>query len=215
MRFFIKSAGPGLIIQEAMYGFIMALIFVTATRFGVFGDISATHLLLMILGMNMTWGAIDMIVFYLVDEGEHYQMHRFMQTRDPGKYTVRELLDEDFSGTVLDSMYEEDRQRVYDIVLSADHVPDRCYNLKKKELFLSALVAFLVTSLTIVPFAICLLFIPDMNNALLLSAIVASVCLFIIGYRMGPYMGKVGVHFGLVVALISLTITIIATFTGG
>ena len=43
---FVKSAGPGLIVQEAMYGFIMALIFVTATRLGVFGDISATHLLL-------------------------------------------------------------------------------------------------------------------------------------------------------------------------
>ena len=82
---FVKSAGPGLIVQEAMYGFIMALIFITATRFGFFGDISASRLVVMILGMNLTWGAIDMVVFYLVDEGEHHQMHRFMQTRDPGR----------------------------------------------------------------------------------------------------------------------------------
>lgn len=212
---FVKSAGPGLIVQEAMYGFIMALIFVTATRLGVFGDISATHLLLMILGMNLTWGAIDMIVFYLVDEGEHYQMHRFMQTRDPGKYTVKELLDEDFFGTVLDSMYEEDRQKVYDIVLASEHVPDECYNRKRKELFVSALMAFIITSLTIVPFAVCLLLIPDMKDALFASAIVASLCLFAIGYRMGPYLGKIGVRFGLAVAVISLVITVIATFTGG
>ncbi len=215
VRFFIKSAGPGLIVQEAMYGFIMALIFVTATRLGVFGDITSTHLLLMILGMNLTWGAIDMIVFYLVDEGEHYQMHRFMQTRDPGKYTVKELLDEDFSGTVLDSMYEEDRRKVYDIVLSSEHVPDECYRRKRRELLQSAVVAFLVTSLTIVPFAICLLLIPDMNDALLVSAVMASLCLFFIGYRMGPYLGKAGMRFGLVVALISLAITVVATFTGG
>ena len=72
VRAMVKSAGPGLIVQEAMYGFIMALIFVTATRIGVFGDISATRLLAMIFGMNITWGAIDMIVFYLIDEGEHF-----------------------------------------------------------------------------------------------------------------------------------------------
>ena len=215
VRAMVKSAGPGLIVQEAMYGFIMALIFVTATRIGVFGDISATRLLAMIFGMNITWGAIDMIVFYLIDEGEHYQMHRFMQTRDPGKYTVRELLDEDFSGTVLDSMYERDRQKVYDIVLSSECVPDGCYRAKRKELFKSAVVAFIVTSLTIVPFAICLMFVPDMDDALLFSAIVASLCLFVIGNMMGPYLGKNGYRFGLIVASISLLITLIATFTGG
>ena len=215
MRFFVRSAGPGLVVQEAMYGFIMALIFVTATRFGVFGDISKEHLLMMILGMNITWGAIDMVVFYMVDEGEHYQMHRFLQTRDPGLYSVKDLLDEDFSGTVLDSMYEEDRQRVYDIVLSSECVPDDCYGQKRKDLLKSAFVAFLVTALTVVPFALCLLLIPDMKDALLASAVMASLCLFGIGYRMGPYLGKNGMHFGFAIAVVSLVITIVATLTGG
>ena len=98
VRFLVSNAGPGLVVQEAMYGFIMALIFITATRFGLLGDISEIELLLLILGMNVTWGAIDMIVFFFVDEGEHYQMHRFLETHDPGKYTVKELLDEDFAG---------------------------------------------------------------------------------------------------------------------
>ena len=215
VRFLVSNAGPGLVVQEAMYGFIMALIFITATRFGLLGDISETELLLLILGMNVTWGAIDMIVFFFVDEGEHHQMHRFMETHDPGKYTVRELLDEDFAGTVLDSMYEVDRQRVYDIVMSSEPVPDSCYRKKTKELFMSAFVAFIVTALTIIPFALCLLLIPDMEDALLISALLASLCLFFIGFAMGPYLGKNGARFGLAVALVSLMITVIATLTGG
>ena len=203
VRFLVRNGGPGLVVQEAMYGFIMALIFITATRFGLLGDISETELLLLILGMNVTWGAIDMIVFFFVDEGEHHQMHRFMETHDPGKYTVRELLD------------EVDRQKVYDIVMSSKPVPDVCYRKKTKELFMSAFVAFIVTALTIIPFALCLLLIPDMGDALLISALVASLCLFFIGFAMGPYLGKNGARFGLVVALISLVITVIATVTGG
>ena len=156
-----------------------------------------------------------MIVFFFVDEGEHYQMHRFLETHDPGKYTVKELLDEDFAGTVLDSMYEEDRQKVYDIVMSSDPVPDHCYKRKTKELFMSAFVAFIVTALTIVPFMLCLLLIPDMEDALLISALLASLCLFFIGFAMGPYLGKNGARFGLAVALVSLMITVIATLTGG
>lgn len=215
MRFFLRNAGPGLIVQEAMYGFIMALIFITAARFGLLGDISRTNLLILILGMNVTWGAIDMVVFFLVDEWEHHQMHRFMQTRDPGRYTVEELLEEDFSGTVLDSMYVEDRRKVYDIVLASDYVPDMCYKKKTRELFKSALVAFIVTSLTVVPFALCLLLIPDMGDALLFSAVLASLCLFFTGFATAPYLGKNGVRFGLAVAIVSLVITIIATVTGG
>lgn len=215
MRAIFRTAGPGLIVQEAMYGFIMALIFITAARVGLLGDVSNADLLILIVGMNLTWGAIDMIVFFLVDEGEHYQMHRFLKTRDPGKYTVQELLDEDFAGTVLDSMYREDRQKVYDIILASECVPDDCYRLKRGELLKSAISAFVVTSLTIVPFVICLLLIPDEGMSRFVSAMVASACLFCTGCKLGPYLGKSAFWFGSLVAAVSLIITFVATFTGG
>ena len=63
----VNNTGPGLALQEMMYGFIMALLFITATRFGVIDCNSAIDLIVLMAGMDFTWGAIDCILFYFVD----------------------------------------------------------------------------------------------------------------------------------------------------
>ena len=73
----ITMTGPGLAVQELLYGFIMELIFVTAARIGLLDYSGKTELILMILGMNATWGAIDAVIFYAIDtfdENNHVKM---------------------------------------------------------------------------------------------------------------------------------------------
>ena len=63
----IMMTGPGTALQELLYGFIMALIFVNAVLLGVVSFDSKWQFILVVLGMNATWGAIDGIVFYYLD----------------------------------------------------------------------------------------------------------------------------------------------------
>lgn len=56
----------GLIIQEAMYGFIMALTFVTVAKLGIV-RYERENLIIAIIMMDFVWGVIDLIIFYNLD----------------------------------------------------------------------------------------------------------------------------------------------------
>ena len=77
-RGIVRKTGPGLAIQEVLYGFIMALIYVTAARIGVLSYTDTTNLVILIIGMNFTWGLIDAVVFYIVDVFDQTKFIRIM-----------------------------------------------------------------------------------------------------------------------------------------
>lgn len=60
----VDATGPSTALQELLYGFIMALIFVNAARLGILEYSDPMDFVLVIIGMNATWGAIDGIIFY-------------------------------------------------------------------------------------------------------------------------------------------------------
>ena len=62
----VSLTGPGTALQELLYGFIMALIFVYAARFGVLTFSSVQEYALVQIGMIATWGTIDGIIFYYI-----------------------------------------------------------------------------------------------------------------------------------------------------
>ena len=70
-RRLVGITGVSLALQELLYGLIMALIFITAARVGVLHYTDRENLVILIMGMNLTWGAIDAIVFYLLDIFSH------------------------------------------------------------------------------------------------------------------------------------------------
>ena len=57
---FLKDVSKELIVQEAMYGFVMALTFVTAVQLGIVEYHDRGRLCLAISGMIFVWGMIDM-----------------------------------------------------------------------------------------------------------------------------------------------------------
>ena len=63
----VRNTGRGLALQEALYGFIMAMLFVTAASFGLIKVSSNGQMIMLIIGMDFSWGLIDMIIFYFID----------------------------------------------------------------------------------------------------------------------------------------------------
>ena len=64
IRNLLTAPGPSTGLQELLYGFIMSLIFVYATRFGLLSYDDPMQFVLVVTGMCATWGAIDAIIFY-------------------------------------------------------------------------------------------------------------------------------------------------------
>ena len=64
---FVSRIDRELVLQEAMYGFVMALTFITAEQLGLVDYNTRSKLILAILGMDFVWGAIDMYIFYRMD----------------------------------------------------------------------------------------------------------------------------------------------------
>ncbi|MGN0098295.1 MAG: hypothetical protein ACI38Y_03085 [Candidatus Methanomethylophilaceae archaeon] len=214
-RGIVRKTGPGLAIQEVLYGFIMALIYVTAARIGILRYTDTLNLVILIIGMNFTWGLIDAVVFYMVDVFNQRKFVRIMSACDlPYDRKVEMMLDE-FSGTPLDILDPEDERRICEDILSKTVESESERLSDRRAMRDSAIACFLITILTTVPIVVPLLLIGDIDIALTVASCLSSICLFFIGFRMERYLGVNRWNAGLFLTAVGWTITIAATFTGG
>ena len=216
-RGLVNMTGPALALQELMYGFIMELIFVTAARIGILDYGSAIDLVMMIIGMNATWGAIDAVIFYLIDAFSERNHARIIDSaRESGnrEEAVEYLLDA-FSGTPLDALLPEDERMICEKILDCRTEDAEGMSRDRRAMALSSLGCFIITLLTVVPIALPILLIQDTVLALGVASGLSSVILFFVGYCMKYHYATNGWATGLFLAGVSWAITIIATFTGG
>lgn len=217
VRSLVTMTGPALALQELLYGFIMELIFVTAARIGILDYGSATGLVVMILGMNATWGAIDAVIFYMIGAFSERNHARVIDEARSGKdreEAVRYLMDA-FGGTPLDALLPEDERMICERILECRTESEEGFSKDRRAMALSSLGCFIITLLTIIPVAAPILLIPDTMLALGVASALSSVILFFVGYSMKNHFATNGWAMGLFLTGISWTITIISTFTGG
>ena len=210
----VRNTGRGLALQEALYGFIMAMLFITASAFGLINVESNTDVIVLIVGMNFSWGAIDMVIFYFIDVAEqrkHYRILKGQGLYDDKKKVIRDNL----SGTIVGMLDEDDENRIIDIIAESDIESFEEIRNDRKDLFKSAFSSFVITMLTVIPSVLCLLIVEDLKDALMFAGITSSICMFFIGYLLGPYLGTKGWISGSMVLLLALGITAAATVTGG
>ena len=103
----VGKTGTGLALQEVLYGFIMALIFITAARIGILKYDDATDLIILIVGMNLTWGAIDAVVFYFIDTMNQRKYVRLLESEDIDRQERLDALLSEFGGTPMDVLDPE------------------------------------------------------------------------------------------------------------
>lgn len=212
---FLKAPGPSTSLQEILYGFIMALIFVYATRFGLLTYDDPINFVGVVIGMNATWGVIDGIIFYYLGV---CNQHRYAKLVTDGSIEREErigcLMDE-FASTPLDVLTDEDKRKVCETMLDRELQSREDFRRDRVEMFKSSVGCVIWTLLTLIPVILPVLLIEDFDAALETASVLSSVILFFVGYYMGPYLGINRWVTGFVMIAISLGISIIATFTGG
>ncbi|MDY0293993.1 MAG: VIT1/CCC1 transporter family protein [Candidatus Methanomethylophilaceae archaeon] len=215
MRRIVGYVGPGLALQELLYGFIMALLFVTAAQLGIVKD--AISAIVLIVGMNFTWGAIDMIVFTVVDRFNQRKYIRLVAGKDSaenGRYVER-LIEDELAGTLIDVVDREDEKKIVELIMASRLESEEELLRDRREMFMGSLFSFVITLTTVIPVIVPLMVIRDFGLALTVASGMASVCLFFTGYYMAPYVGYSRWKTGLGLAAMGWAITIAATFTGG
>ena len=193
----------------------MAMLFITASAFGLINVETCTDVIVLIVGMNFSWGLIDMTIFYFIDVAEQRKHLRIINGEEEYYDDRKKVIKDNLSGTIVDLLDEESERKVIDII--AEGKVESCRDVKEErmDLFKSALSSFIITMLTVIPAVISLMMINDLDDALLAAGISSSICMFFIGYALGPYFGTKGWISGTMVLALALGITVVATFTGG
>lgn len=209
-----NNTGPDLIMQELLYGFIMALLFVTATRAGVIPFEGKLDLCLLIIGMNVTWGTIDAILFYMIDVFNQRRFINIMNSCGTRGDCVDAMMDE-FGGTPLDILDPEDERKVCEMILESRIAEGFDLRRDRRDMAYSAIGCFLVTVLTIFPVIIPILVLPDIGTGTAVASLVSAALLFLVGWDMGDRLGTSRLKTGLAVLCVATVLILVGTFTGG
>ena len=215
-RKLVGYTGPGLVLQELLYGFIMALIFVSAAQFEIMHFSSNTDLILAIIGMNTAWGIVDMVIFSLVDRFDQREYVRIIESKeDVDDEYIKKLIHYNLSGTLIDVLDEKDEIRIVKEILRSRLEPEEDLKKERRSLYIGNFLCFVYTISTVIPVSIPLLLIEDMGTACLWSSLVSAAFMFLIGYLMHEYTGVNKWLMGLIVASIGMGITFLALILGG
>lgn len=214
----LSKVDPDLVIQEALYGFIMALTLITTAQIGLVHYDRPLNLILAIIGMDVVWGLIDMYIFYRVDLTTRdrnlrlYQKLRLMKDRR----AQADALSGEFDGTIFELASPEDKDKMIDVFLNGRYI--RLSDLKRsnRHYLFNAITAFVSAVLPVIPSVICLWFIEDYHLALFCSSLVSSIAIFFVGFYFAPGSDfKVRVYFGFSIMVICLFFTVVAAAFGG
>jgi len=212
----ILTIGPPVALQEILYGFIMSLIFVYATMFGVLHYEGRGEFILVVTGMLLTWGTIDAIILFALNVFEQRRYCRIISGGyDSDRETRLSVLMDDMSGTPADVLTDDDKRKICEYMLDRPLADEKGLREDRKGFAISSLGCIILTAATLIPVILPLLLIDDMYTALCTVSHISSVCLFVIGYFMAPYLGTNRFLTGATLAGVSLAIAAISVFTGG
>lgn len=214
IRSIVSRTGPGLALQEMMYGFIMALLFISASRFGIINFSSATDIIILMVGMDFTWGAIDCILFFVIDVLDQRRMLNYMRSDIPLEQKA-EMMADDFDNSPLDLVDTEQKMEACRKIAELDIESEEEMRSDRRRMAISAFYCFIATILPLIPTSIPLLLIDDLYDALFVASALSAITMFFIGWRMGKYVGMKGWKCGLIITSLAWVITLVATFTGG
>ena len=212
----VSHTGPGLAIQESLYGFIMAMIFVNAAQAGILTFVSNIQLAIVIFSTNFTWGVIDALVIILVGTLERKRdLLILRRSRENNDSKYRAMVKDDLSGTIVDAVTDEDECRIIHQILASEVESDEELAKDRRDLYMAGLSSFVITVLAAVPALIPILLIPDLHTALFVASAFGATALFFVGYGMSRHIGANRWGMALMFMTIGWAVTVMATFMGG
>lgn len=217
-RGFLSKVDPELVIQETMYGCIMALTLLLTARIGFIHYEDRMGLILAILGMDIVWAVIDMYIFYRVDIMARsralklfWELHNY-----PDRDARKQSLEGEFDGTVFQMVSKEDQDKMIDVFLDGTFTGEVGLRNSNGHFLFNAVTAFIAASVPAIPPVLCLLFIEDFDLALINASLISSYLVFFVGYFMAPGDStRSRVLTGLSTAGICLFFTLVCAMFGG
>lgn len=212
----LEQIDKDLVIQEALYGFVMALTFTTATQLGIY-DMPRTTLILAIVAMDSVWGTIDLIIFFNIDViAQRRRRHELERVLRDKPADSAETADGFLEGTVFDDLDAESRHKAVELILASEMQDNSSIRNSSHRYLFNAVTAFITTISTAVPAALCLMFIDDIWLACLMAALASCVALLFIGYKMAISDRKIiRFFFGLMMCGLTMVLTFFAATLGG
>lgn len=213
-----KHIGPSVALQEMIYGLVMALATMSAVFLAAgFEPNSRTTIILAAVGVNITWGLADMLVFILTknfDRSRHQAMAEHIRNDMDGEYPL-EAIEDDLSETIVGTLDPADQRRIsLEIIDLESRAVERVPRYSAGH-FYGGLTCLFLTMLTAVVVVSPMLFIDSVALGLRVSSVTAIALLFFTGYAWAPFAGLSRWMTGLAMMGTGVVITVATLVLGG
>lgn len=201
--------------SEILFGVIMVLTFTCSISVAEAGREDIRTMLLGALGCNLAWGLIDAVLYLtntLAERGRGlFVLRRVHQTADAreGRALIAEAMPPLVASVLTDGELESLRERLIARCAPPARIPVR------REDVLGACGVFLWVFFCTFPIVIPFTFMQDVGRALRLSNGIAIVILYVIGSRLGHYMGVRPWALGTAMVFLGAVLVALAIALGG
>ncbi|HEV7306466.1 VIT1/CCC1 transporter family protein [Ensifer sp.] len=201
-------------LSEIVFGLLMALTF-TGTMSTVTGEDGGVRAVLVAaFGCNLAWGIVDGVMYVLATVVERTRRQGFIEAL---RHEPLERAREMFLDNLPDDVRRVSSPREADALLmrvrALGHDP-RHRTVTGRDLK-AAFAIFLLVAVSTLPPSIPFLFTDNVGLAMRLSNGVALVMLFVIGARLGQYMGRSPWPMAFAMAAIGAVLVVITIALGG
>lgn len=131
------------------------------------------------------------------------------------KETRLDNIMDEFSNTPLDILDDKDKREVCEIILTKKMQSEESAKGDRRDLLVSSLGCILISLVALIPIILPVMVIDDMDEGLSAVSIITSLILFIVGYKIAPYMGTNKWLTAFTMTGVTLAIALISAFTGG
>ena len=131
------------------------------------------------------------------------------------KETRLDNIMDEFSNTPLDILDDKDKREVCEIILTKKMQSEESAKGDRRDLLVSSLGCILISLVALIPIILPVMVIDDMDEGLTAVSAMTSLILFIVGYKIAPYMGTNKWLTAFTITGVTLAIALISVFTGG
>lgn len=131
------------------------------------------------------------------------------------KETRLDIIIDEFSNTPLDILDDKDKREVCEIILTKKMQSEESAKGNRRDLLVSSLGCILISLVALIPIILPVMVIDDMDEGLTAVSTMTSLILFIVGYKIAPYMGTNKWLTAFTITGVTLAIALISAFTGG
>jgi len=204
-------------LSEILFGLIMVLSIVSATKIGLAeGETSIHTMIIAALGCNIAWGIVDGVMFVL--EGIFARARYadlIMKLKSNDRNSAFSALKREIGETADLILDKAGKEQVYsEVMRSASHLQPEKPRVSKDDV-VGAVACFLLVFVSTFPVLIPFFFMRNLGLATRISNLIAIVMLFYLGYEQAKYTNQNRLQLGLVMVILGCAIVVVTILLGG